>query len=60
MLDSLNYKIGKKLKKRFGVVKGVTDRDYITNSYHVPVFEEIGPFNKIKTEAEFQRLSPGG
>ena len=48
------------LRERFGVVKGITDRDYITNSYHVPVFEEIDAFTKLKLESEFQKLSPGG
>ena len=48
------------MKKRFGVVEGITDRDYITNSYHVPVFEEIDPFTKLSIESKFQKLSPGG
>ncbi len=59
-IESTTYKFAKCLKKRFGVVKGVTDKDYITNSYHVPVFEEIDAFSKLKLESEFQRLSPGG
>ena len=59
-IESTTYKFAKCLKKRFGVVKGVTDRDYITNSYHIPVFEEIDAFSKLKLESEFQRLSPGG
>ncbi|MBQ9280480.1 MAG: anaerobic ribonucleoside-triphosphate reductase [Clostridia bacterium] len=59
-IESTTYKFAKGLKERFGVIEGITDRDYITNSYHVPVFEEIDAFSKIKLEAEFQRLSPGG
>ena len=59
-IESTTYKFAKCLKDRFGVIEGITDRDYITNSYHVPVFEEIDAFSKIKLEAEFQRLSPGG
>ena len=59
-IESTTYKFAKSLKKRFGVVEGITDRDYITNSYHVPVFEEIDAFTKLKLESEFQRLSPGG
>ncbi|HIT61890.1 MAG TPA: anaerobic ribonucleoside-triphosphate reductase [Candidatus Caccovivens faecavium] len=59
-IESTTYKFAKCLKKRFGIVKGVTDKDYITNSYHVPVFEEIDAFSKLKLESEFQRLSPGG
>lgn len=59
-IESTTYKFAKCLKDRFGVVKGITDRDYITNSYHVPVFEEIDAFTKLKLESEFQRLSPGG
>ena len=59
-IESTTYKFAKCLKKRFGVVKGVTDRDYITNSYHIPVFEEIDAFSKLKLESEFQKLSPGG
>ena len=59
-IESTTYKFAKCLKERFGVVKGITDRDYITNSYHVPVFEEIDAFTKLKLESEFQRLSPGG
>lgn len=47
-------------KKRFGVVEGITDRNYITNSYHVPVFEDIDAFSKLKLESKFQKLSPGG
>ena len=59
-IESTTYKFAKALKERFGVIKGITDRDYITNSYHVPVFEEIDAFTKLKLESEFQRLSPGG
>ena len=59
-IESTTYKFAKCLKKRFGVVEGITDRMYITNSYHVPVFEEIDAFSKLKLESEFQRLSPGG
>ena len=59
-IESTTYKFAKCLKERFGVIKGITDRDYITNSYHVPVFEEIDAFSKLKLESEFQRLSPGG
>ncbi len=59
-IESTTYKFAKCLKNRFGVVKGITDRDYITNSYHVPVFEEIDAFDKLKLESEFQALSPGG
>lgn len=59
-IESTTYKFAKGLRKRFGTVEGITDRDYITNSYHVPVFEEIDAFSKLKLEAEFQRLSPGG
>jgi ribonucleoside-triphosphate reductase len=59
-IESTTYKFAKCLKDRFGVIKGITDRDYITNSYHVPVFEEIDAYEKLKIESEFQRLSPGG
>ena len=59
-IESTTYKFAKCLKERFGVVEGITDRDYITNSYHVPVFEDIDAFSKLKLESEFQRLSPGG
>ena len=57
-IESTTYKFAKCLKNRFGVIEGITDRDYITNSYHVPVFEEIDAFSKLKLESEFQRLSP--
>ena len=59
-IESTTYKFAKNLRKRFGTIKGITDRDYITNSYHVPVFEEIDAFTKLKLESEFQALSPGG
>ena len=59
-IEATTYKFAKCLKERFGVIKGVTDRDYITNSYHVPVFEEIDAFEKLSLESEFQKLSPGG
>lgn len=59
-IESTTYKFAKCLKKRFGVIDGITDRDYITNSYHVPVFEEIDPFEKLELESKFQKLSPGG
>ena len=59
-IESTTYKFAKCLRKRFGEIKGITDRDYITNSYHVPVFEEIDAFSKLKLESEFQQLSPGG
>ncbi len=59
-IESTTYKFTKCLKERFGTVKGITDRGYITNSYHVPVFEEIDAFSKLDVESEFQVLSPGG
>jgi len=59
-IESTTYKFAKCLKDRFGVIKGITDRNYITNSYHVPVFEEIDAFTKLSLESEFQKLSPGG
>ena len=59
-IESTTYKFAKCLKKRFGEIKGITDRGYITNSYHIPVFEEIDAFEKLKIESEFQKLSPGG
>lgn len=59
-LESTTYKFSKCLQKRFGVIKGVTDKNYITNSYHVHVTEEINAFDKLKLESEFQTLSPGG
>ena len=59
-LESTTYKFAKCLQKRFGIVPGITDRNYITNSYHVHVTERIDAFTKLKFESEFQRLSPGG
>ena len=59
-IESTTYKFAKCLRERFGKIKGITDRDYITNSYHVPVFEEIDAFTKLALESEFQVLSPGG
>ncbi|MBP3627524.1 MAG: anaerobic ribonucleoside-triphosphate reductase [Clostridia bacterium] len=59
-LESTTYKFAKCLQKRFGVIDGVTDRNYITNSYHVHVTEDIDAFDKLALEAEFQALSPGG
>ena len=59
-LESTTYKFAKCLQKRFGIIEGVTDRGYITNSYHVHVTEKINAFDKLKFEAQFQELSPGG
>ncbi len=59
-LESTTYKFAKCLQKRFGVIKGVTDKNYITNSYHVHVTEKIDAFKKLELEAKFQKLSPGG
>lgn len=59
-IESTTYKFAKCLRNRFGIIEGITDRDYITNSYHVPVFEKIDPFTKLALESEFQKLSPGG
>ena len=59
-IESVTYKFAKALQKRFGIVPGITDKGYITNSYHVHVTEEIDAFTKLKFESEFQRLSPGG
>ena len=59
-IESTTYKFAKCLRDRFGIIKGITDRNYITNSYHVPVFEEIDAFTKLSLESEFQKLSPGG
>lgn len=59
-IESTTYKFAKCLKKRFGIIEGITDRDYITNSYHIPVFEKINPFEKLAVESEYQALSPGG
>lgn len=59
-MESTTYKFAKCLQKRFGIIKGVTDKNYITNSYHVHVTEHIDAFSKLKFESEFQKLSPGG
>ena len=59
-LESTTYKFAKCLQRRFGVIEGITDKGYITNSYHVHVSEEIDAFDKLKFESQFQRLSPGG
>ena len=59
-MESTTYKFAKCLQKRFGIIPGVTDKNYITNSYHVHVSEEIDAFKKLKFEADFQKLSPGG
>ena len=59
-LESTTYKFAKCLQKRFGIVPGITDKNYITNSYHVHVSEHIDAFTKLKFESEFQKLSPGG
>lgn len=59
-IESTTYKFAKCLQKRFGVIEGITDRNYITNSYHVHVTEKINAFDKLRFESEFQLLSPGG
>lgn len=59
-IESTTYKFASCLKKRFGIIPGITDKNYITNSYHVNVREKIDPFTKLKIESEFQKLSPGG
>lgn len=59
-MESTTYKFAKCLQKRFGIIEGVTDKNYITNSYHVHVSEKINAFDKLKFEADFQKLSPGG
>lgn len=59
-MESTTYKFAKCLQKRFGIIKGVTDKNYITNSYHIHVSEEIDAFSKLKFESDFQKLSPGG
>lgn len=59
-IESVTYKFAKCLKNRFGTIEGITDHDYITNSYHINVREEINAFDKLAKEAEFQKLSPGG
>lgn len=58
--ESTTYKFAKCLRKRFGVIKDITDKDYVTNSYHIPVTEKIDAFDKLKIESKFQALSPGG
>lgn len=60
MLESTTYKFAKALQNRFGMIENVTDHNYITNSYHVNVREEIDAFTKLKFESDFQILSPGG
>lgn len=59
-IESTTYKFAQSLQRRFGEIEGITDRDYVTNSYHVPVFEDIDIFSKLAIESEFQELSPGG
>ncbi len=59
-MESTTYKFAKCLQKRFGIIPGVTDKNYITNSYHVHVTEDIDAFSKLKFESDFQKLSPGG
>ena len=59
-LESTTYKFAKCLQDRFGIIEDVTDHDYITNSYHINVREEIDAFSKLTKESEFQKLSPGG
>lgn len=59
-LEATTEKFANKLKERFGVIEGITDRNYVTNSYHIPVFEKIDAFEKLRIESKFQRLSPGG
>ena len=59
-IESTTYKFANALKDRFGTIEGITDHNYITNSYHVNVREEIDPFSKLELEAEYQKLSQGG
>lgn len=59
-IESTTYKFAKALKKRFGIIKGITDKDYVTNSYHITPAQPIDAFSKLKIESEFQELSPGG
>lgn len=59
-LESTTEKFAKKMREKFGEIEGITDRNYITNSYHIPVFEQIDPFEKLRIESKFQELSPGG
>lgn len=58
--ESTTFKFAKCLRNRFGIIKGITDKDYVTNSYHIPVFEHIDAFDKLRIESKFQKLSPGG
>ena len=58
--EQTTFRFAKCLQRRFGVIDGITDKNYVTNSYHIPVFEKINAFDKIRKEAEFQKLSPGG
>ena len=60
MLESTTYKFATALKKRFGIIEGITDHDYVTNSYHVVVREHIDAFSKLTLEGEFQKYSLGG
>ena len=59
-LESTTYKFAKTLQKRFGIIQGVTDKNYVTNSYHIHVTEKINAFDKLRIESQFQQLSPGG
>lgn len=59
-IESTTYKFAKNLQKRFGIINGVTDKNYITNSYHIHVVEQIDAFEKLRVESKFQKLSPGG
>lgn len=59
-IESTTYKFAKCLKKRFGIIEGITDKDYVTNSYHITPSQKIDAFSKLKIESEFQELSPGG
>ena len=58
--ESTTYKFAKSLQKRFGIIEGITDKNYVTNSYHIPVFVDIDAFSKLSYEARLQKLSPGG
>ena len=59
-LESTTYKFAKALQKKFGIIEGLTDKNYISNSYHIHVTEKVDAFTKLKFESEFQKLSPGG
>ncbi len=59
-IEATTYKFAKCLKKRFGIIKGITDKNYVTNSYHITPSQKIDAFNKLRVESEFQKLSPGG